>query len=71
MVSAAALAGVVVACVVLFIPMGQAGWHLSRNKVLFFSDALFISLTVGVHLSPYMDSARWRPRSQDGRARGI
>ena len=48
MVSAAAQAGVVAACVVLFVPMGLAGWHLSRNKVLFFSGALFISLAVGV-----------------------
>jgi len=56
MVSAAAQAGVVAACVVLFVPMGLAGWHLSRNKVLFFSGALFISLAVGVHLSPYLPS---------------
>jgi hypothetical protein len=33
---------------VLFVPMGLAGWHLSRNKVLFSSGALFISLAVGV-----------------------
>ncbi|CAN6284101.1 unnamed protein product [Urochloa humidicola] len=56
MVSAAAQAGVVAACVVLFVPMGLAGWHLSRNKVLFFSGALFVSLAVGVHLSPYLPS---------------
>ncbi|KAL6642768.1 hypothetical protein ACP70R_020949 [Stipagrostis hirtigluma subsp. patula] len=56
MVSAAAQAGVLAACVVLFVPMGLAGWHLSRNKVLFFSGALFISLAVGVHLSPYLPS---------------
>ncbi|XP_068653622.1 protein ALTERED XYLOGLUCAN 9-like [Aristolochia californica] len=45
--------GVLVACVVLFVPMGMAGWHLSRNKMLFFSGALFITLAVGVHLTPY------------------
>ncbi|XP_062205092.1 protein ALTERED XYLOGLUCAN 9-like [Phragmites australis] len=56
MVSAAAQVGVVAACVVLFVPMGLAGWHLSRNKVLFFSGALFVSLAVGVHLSPYLPS---------------
>ncbi|KAG9445323.1 hypothetical protein H6P81_016663 [Aristolochia fimbriata] len=33
--------------------MGMAGWHLSRNKMLFFSGALFITLAVGVHLTPY------------------
>ncbi|PNY14433.1 hypothetical protein L195_g011114 [Trifolium pratense] len=36
--------------------MGMAGWHLSRNKVLFFSGALFITLAVGVHLTPYFPS---------------
>uniref|UniRef100_A0A0D9XLY7 Pmr5/Cas1p GDSL/SGNH-like acyl-esterase family protein n=1 Tax=Leersia perrieri TaxID=77586 RepID=A0A0D9XLY7_9ORYZ len=56
MVSAAAQLGVFAACVVLFVPMGLAGWHLSRNKVLFFSGALFLSLAVGVHLSPYLPS---------------
>ena len=56
MISAAAQVGVVAACVVLFVPMGLAGWHLSRNKVLFFSGALFVSLAVGVHLSPYLPS---------------
>ncbi|KAK4747610.1 hypothetical protein SAY87_014196 [Trapa incisa] len=45
--------GVLAACIVLFVPMAMAGWHLSRNKMLFFSGALFISLAVGVHLSPY------------------
>ncbi|XAR58110.1 hypothetical protein NMG60_11026502 [Bertholletia excelsa] len=38
--------GVLAACVVLFVPMGMAGWHLSRNKMLFFSGALFITLAV-------------------------
>ncbi|KQJ97603.1 uncharacterized protein LOC100825224 [Brachypodium distachyon] len=56
MVSAGAQVGVLAACVVLFVPMGLAGWHLSRNKVLFFSGALFVSLAVGVHLSPYLPS---------------
>lgn len=48
--------GVLAACIVLFVPMGMAGWHLSRNKVLFFSGALFITLAVGVHLTPYFPS---------------
>ncbi|KAK1303327.1 hypothetical protein QJS10_CPB11g02221 [Acorus calamus] len=48
--------GVVAACVVLFVPMGMAGYHLSRNKVLFFGGALFIALAVAVHLSPYFPS---------------
>ncbi|GAA0160869.1 acetyltransferase [Lithospermum erythrorhizon] len=45
--------GVLAACIVLFLPMGMAGWHLSRNKMLFFSGALFITLAVFVHLTPY------------------
>lgn len=45
--------GVIAACIVLLVPMGMAGWHLSRNKMLFFSGALFISLAVCVHLTPY------------------
>ncbi|RZC87896.1 hypothetical protein C5167_004074 [Papaver somniferum] len=45
--------GALAACIVLFVPMGLAGYHLSRNKILFFSGALFISLAVGVHLTPY------------------
>lgn len=45
--------GVLAACIVVLVPMGLAGYHLSRNKVLFFSGALFISLAVAVHLSPY------------------
>ncbi|KAK6942500.1 hypothetical protein RJ641_027877 [Dillenia turbinata] len=48
--------GVLAACIVLFVPMGLAGWHLSRNKMLFFSCALFIMLAVGVHLTPYIPS---------------
>ncbi|XP_074334708.1 protein ALTERED XYLOGLUCAN 9 [Apium graveolens] len=48
--------GIMAALVVLFVPMGLAGWHLSRNKVLFFSGILFIALFVGVHLSPYFTS---------------
>ncbi|CAI9272133.1 unnamed protein product [Lactuca saligna] len=44
------------ACVVLFVPMAMAGWHLSRNKVLFFSGALFVSLAVCIHLIPYFPS---------------
>ncbi|XP_059284880.1 protein ALTERED XYLOGLUCAN 9-like [Lycium ferocissimum] len=48
--------GLFAAGVVLFVPMGMAGWHLSRNKMLFFSCALFITLFVGVHLVPYFPS---------------
>ncbi|KAL5743603.1 hypothetical protein ACOSP7_026470 [Xanthoceras sorbifolium] len=48
--------GLLAACVVLFVPMLMAGWHLSRNKMLFFSGALFITLAVGVHLTPYFPS---------------
>ncbi|KAK3218694.1 hypothetical protein Dsin_012664 [Dipteronia sinensis] len=48
--------GLLAACVVLFVPMFMAGWHLSRNKMLFFSCALFITLAVGVHLTPYFPS---------------
>ena len=48
--------GLLAACIVLFVPMGMAGWHLSRNKVLFFSGALFITLAVGVHITPYFPS---------------
>ncbi|EPS58947.1 hypothetical protein M569_15867 [Genlisea aurea] len=46
--------GLLAACVVLFVPLVMAGWHLSRNKILFFSGALFITLAVGVHLMPYL-----------------
>lgn len=48
--------GVLAASIVILVPMGLAGWHLSRNKMLFFSGALFISLAVAVHLSPYFPS---------------
>ncbi|GMI63421.1 ALTERED XYLOGLUCAN 9 [Hibiscus trionum] len=48
--------GVAAACVVVLVPMGMAGWHLSRNKMLFFSGALFISLAICVHLIPYFPS---------------
>ncbi|MCD7446424.1 hypothetical protein HAX54_007736 [Datura stramonium] len=48
--------GVLAAFLVLFVPVGMAGWHLSRNKMLFFSCALFITLAVGVHLTPYFSS---------------
>ncbi|XP_071735368.1 protein ALTERED XYLOGLUCAN 9-like [Rutidosis leptorrhynchoides] len=48
--------GLMAACIVLFVPMGMAGWHLSRNKVLFCSGALFISLAVCIHLIPYFPS---------------
>ncbi|XP_074565945.1 protein ALTERED XYLOGLUCAN 9-like [Curcuma longa] len=52
----AAQLGALAACIVLFLPLGMAGWHLSRNKVLFFSGALFISLAVVVHLAPHLPS---------------
>ncbi|KAI4375525.1 hypothetical protein MLD38_013383 [Melastoma candidum] len=48
--------GIMASCVVLFVPMGMAGRHLSRNKILFFGTALFITLAVCVHLSPYFPS---------------
>lgn len=48
--------GAAAACVVVLVPMGMAGWHLSRNKMLFFSGFLFITLAVCVHLSPYFPS---------------
>ncbi|XP_075106491.1 protein ALTERED XYLOGLUCAN 9-like [Nicotiana tabacum] len=48
--------GILAAFLVLFVPIGMAGWHLSRNKMLFFSCALFISLAVCVHLTPYFPS---------------
>ncbi|CAL9137655.1 unnamed protein product, partial [Musa acuminata var. zebrina] len=54
--AAAAQLGALAACIVLFVPLGMAGWHLSRNKVLFFSGALFISLAVAVHLAPHLPS---------------
>ncbi|CAN1123005.1 Protein ALTERED XYLOGLUCAN 9 [Linum perenne] len=48
--------GMLLACIVLFVPMVMAGWHLRRNKMLFFGGALFISLAVCVHLTPYFPS---------------
>lgn len=51
--AAAAQLGALAALLVIFIPMAMAGYHLSRNKMLFFSGALFISLAVFVHLTPY------------------
>jgi hypothetical protein len=45
--------GILAASVVLFVPMGLAGWHLSRTKMLFFSGILFIFLFAAVHLAPY------------------
>lgn len=33
--------------------MAMAGFHLSRNKMLFFGASLFITLAVFVHLTPY------------------
>ncbi|KAF3791232.1 hypothetical protein EJ110_NYTH07708 [Nymphaea thermarum] len=48
--------GILAACLVVFVPMGMAGWHLSRNRLLFFSCALFITLAVSVHLTPYFPS---------------
>ncbi|GMP82137.1 hypothetical protein CsSME_00036589 [Camellia sinensis var. sinensis] len=39
---------VLAACVVFFVPIGMVSWHLNRNKMLFFSGALFITIAVGV-----------------------
>ncbi|KAB2612271.1 hypothetical protein D8674_034587 [Pyrus ussuriensis x Pyrus communis] len=48
--------GLLAACVVVLVPMAMAGYHLSRKKMLFFSGALFITLAIGVHLTPYFPS---------------
>lgn len=55
--------GIIAACIVLFVPMGMAGWHLSRNKVLFFSGFLFISLAVCIHLIPYFPNIFIHPNN--------
>eukprot|EP00249_Psilotum_nudum_P022505 c28542_g1_i1 orf=225-1355(+) len=52
-------AGLIAAFVVVFLPLIMAGWHLTRNRLLFFSVALFITLAVSVHLSPYFASLHW------------
>ncbi|KAH7557075.1 hypothetical protein JRO89_XS11G0042100 [Xanthoceras sorbifolium] len=44
------------ACLVFIVYTLMAAWHLSRNKLLFFSCALFITLAVGVHLTPSFTS---------------
>lgn len=49
-------AGLLAAFVVVFLPLGMAGWHLTRNRLLFFSVALFITLAVSVHVAPYFPS---------------
>ncbi|KAF3633849.1 putative Alpha-expansin 13 precursor [Capsicum annuum] len=49
--------GVLAAFLVLFVPVGMAGWHLSRNRMLFFSCAIFITLAVCVHLTPFFLSS--------------
>ncbi|KAE8668950.1 putative Alpha-expansin 13 precursor [Hibiscus syriacus] len=51
----AVLLGVAAACLVVLVPMGMAGWRLSRN-VLFFSGAIFITMAVCVHLTPSFSS---------------
>ncbi|KAM6579164.1 hypothetical protein CsatA_002938 [Cannabis sativa] len=48
--------GIMAAFVVVLVPISMAGWHLSRFKMLFFSGALFITLVIGVHLTPYFPS---------------
>ncbi|KAJ8748869.1 hypothetical protein K2173_013300 [Erythroxylum novogranatense] len=48
--------GILAACVVLFVPKGMAGWRWSRNKMLFFGCALFITLAIGVHITPNIPS---------------
>ncbi|KAM6599097.1 hypothetical protein CsatA_018706 [Cannabis sativa] len=47
---------IMAAFVVVLVPMGMVRWHLSRNKMLFFSGALFITLAIDVHLTPYFPS---------------
>jgi hypothetical protein len=49
----AAQFAILAASVVLVVPMGLAGWHLSRTKMLFFSGIFFIFLFAAVHLAPY------------------
>lgn len=48
--------GLLAAFVVVFLPLGMAGLHLTRNRLLFFSVALFITLAVSVHVAPYFPS---------------
>ncbi|GMI66108.1 ALTERED XYLOGLUCAN 9 [Hibiscus trionum] len=56
MMLGAVLLGVAAACVVVLVSMGMTGSHLSRNHVLFFSGAIFITLAVCVHLTPSFSS---------------
>ncbi|KAB2599579.1 pre-mRNA-splicing factor CWC22 [Pyrus ussuriensis x Pyrus communis] len=51
--------GVLAACVVVLVPMAMAGYHLSRNKMLFFSGALFITLASDAVLYNPSDLATW------------
>ncbi|MCO5592280.1 hypothetical protein L7F22_046279 [Adiantum nelumboides] len=48
--------GLLAAFMVVFLPLGMAGLHLTRNRLLFFSVALFITLAVSVHVAPYFPS---------------
>lgn len=48
--------GLLAAFIVVFLPLGMAGLHLTRNRLLFFSVALFITLAVSVHVAPYFPS---------------
>lgn len=52
----ALLLGAAAACIVVLVPLGMAGWHLSRNIVLLFSGAILITLAVCVHFTPYFSS---------------
>lgn len=51
------MGAVVVGVAVLLLPMLMAGWHLSRNKALFFGGAFFISLALLIHLAPHFPSS--------------
>ncbi|KAK8694498.1 hypothetical protein V6N13_072047 [Hibiscus sabdariffa] len=56
MMLGAVLLGVAAACAVVLVSRGMTGSHLSRNHVLFFSGAIFITLVVCVHLTPSFSS---------------
>ncbi|KAJ7537816.1 hypothetical protein O6H91_11G023100 [Diphasiastrum complanatum] len=50
------MAGLLAAAIVVFVPIGMAGWHLTRNRLLFFGAAFFITLAILVHVMPYIPS---------------
>ncbi|EFJ24006.1 hypothetical protein SELMODRAFT_415327 [Selaginella moellendorffii] len=51
-----AAAGLLAASIVVFAPLAMAGWHITRNRVLFFSTIFFIILAAAVHILPYAPS---------------